>query len=143
MKSFELRGQADPRLAIVGPLSVISCLLLCFSTASISDGGDLNYELYYFGSRAYWVLSLFIIYRTANVYRELWEISAFVPSWSFEFKNYGGYLALILIFAHSLQYLQVINLGNYLDWGISLFIVTFIGTLYWDLANMDLLLRRK
>ena len=48
-----------------------------------------------------------------------------------------------MIVVYSLQYIKMIDLGYYPEWIISLFIVVYVGSLYWDLKNMDLLLRRK
>lgn len=143
MKSFELRGQSDPRLPAVGPLSVVSSLALCVATASISDGGDLNYQIYYLGTYLYWGLTLWLIWTTSVSYRELWAIEAFVPEWSYQFKNYGGYLALGLAGGYCLQLGGVVDLGYWPEWMISYLIVLHQLTLFWDLKNMDLLLRRK
>ena len=143
MKSFEFKGQADPRLQYFGLFSLAGCLLLCFSTAAISDGGDLNHPLYFYGSRFYWLLALIMIYLSGNIYRDLWSYKQFVPEWSYSFKKFAGFIALGLIVVYVLQELSVIDMGFYPEWIISLFIIFFILTLYWDLKNMDILLRRK
>lgn len=122
---------------------IAATLLQCFSTAAISDGGDLNYPLYYWGNRLYWALSLIMIYLASTVYRDLYHRNQFISSWNYEFKNYGGFAAIAMIIVYSLQYLKVIDFGNYPEWIISLFIVFYVGTLYFDLKDMDLLLRRK
>jgi hypothetical protein len=67
----------------MGTFSILAAISLCLSTASISDGGDLNYDLYYWGSRVYWLFSLVIIVLAGGVYRDLYFMSAIVPKWSY------------------------------------------------------------
>ena len=143
MKSFEFKGEADTRLNNFGAFSIVAALLLCMSTAAVSDGGDLNYPLYYWGSRLYWFFSLLMIVLAGGVYRDLYHISPFVPEWSYQFKNYGAVAAVVMAVASLLDETGVIDLGYYPEWIISLSIVAYVGTLYWDLKDMDLLLRRK
>ena len=69
MKSFEFKGEADPRLNGVGAMTIAATILQCFSTAAVSDGGDLNYPLYYWGNRLYWFLTFLVIVKVAGVYR--------------------------------------------------------------------------
>ena len=145
MKSFELKGQADSRLTHFGLESIIACILLCISTASISDGGDLNMDLYFYGSRGYWLLALFLIWKSGNVFADLWAIRTkdFVPYWSFKVKSYSRVVVIALLVAHILHYTKVVDFGYLLEWFVSFFIFFFVFTLYWDLKNMDLLLKRK
>ena len=58
-------------------------------------------------------------------------------------KSITGYASYIFIVVYVLQYVGVLNFGNYPEWIISYFIVFYVFTLYWDLKNMDILLRRK
>jgi len=96
-----------------GTFSIVAALLLCLSTASISDGGDLNYPLYYWGSRLYWLLSLIMIVLAAGVYRDLYYISPFVPEWSYQFKNYGALAAIAMAIASVLDEAGIVDLGYY------------------------------
>ena len=84
-----------------------------------------------------------MMFRVAGVYRDLYHIKPFIPAWSYQFKNYGGLAAMGMMVVYALQEFSVINLGYYPEWIISLFIVAYVGTLYWDLKDMDILLRRK
>ena len=69
MKSFEFKGEADSRLNNIGIMTIVATILQCFSTAAVSDGGDLNFPLYYWGNRLYWFFSLLVIVIVAGVYR--------------------------------------------------------------------------
>ena len=105
IKSFELRGEADDRLNCLGWCSILGAVSMCLSTAAVSDGGDLNYEVYYVGSRLYWLMSLVMIFRSGQVYRELWAVQPFVAEWSYQFKNYGAYAGIVIAVVSLLQYL--------------------------------------
>jgi cbb3-type cytochrome oxidase subunit 3 len=37
----------------------------------------------------------------------------------------------------------LLNFGYLHEWTISFFIIFYVATLYWDLRNVDILLRRK
>lgn len=124
-------------------MSVVACLAMCISAASVSDGGDLNYDLYYWGCYIYWGLSLWMLWKTSCSYRSLWAACHFVQEWSYQVKNYGGYIALGLLIGYALQLGGIIDSGYWLEWLISYLIIFYQLTLYWDLKNMDLLLRRK
>lgn len=144
IKSFEFKGQADSRLEHFGVEAVVSCLLLCLSTASISDGGDLNYDFYFYGSRGYWAITLFLIWKSSNIFISLWSIKpGFIPEWSFHVKSYSGIVSILLVVCFGLHYFSIIDFGYLLEWFISFFILFYVLTLYWDLKNMDILLRRK
>lgn len=90
---------------------MVACLLLCWSTASISDGGDLNHEFYFYGSRGYWVLALLMIYKASGIYTDLWSYKHFVPEWSYKFKSYSGLIAIAFVVLYGLQLVELINLG--------------------------------
>lgn len=143
MKSFEFKGEADERLEYFGRLSVIACISLCISTASISDGGDLNHEFYFYGSRIYWVLALYIMFRSSAIYSDLWSINHFIPQWSYKIKAHSGWISILLISTYAMQFMGLLNFGYLHEWIISFFIIFYVSTLYWDLKNVDILLRRK
>ena len=124
-------------------MSVVGCLSLCISTAAVSDGGDLNYDLYYIGSRLYWLFALIMIAQSSFICTELWQFNHFIADWSVKVKSVTGYVSYVFIVVYVLQYFGVLKLGNYPEWIISYFIVFYVFTLYWDLKNMDILLRRK
>ncbi len=70
-------------------------------------------ELYFYGSRGYWVLALFLIWKSSNIYSDLWALRTnnFVPQWSFKVKSYSRVVVIALIVAHVLHYTKVVNFG--------------------------------
>lgn len=122
---------------------MLGCVLLCWSTASISDGGDLNHEFYFIGSRGYWFFALLMIFRASQIYNDLWTYSHFVPGWSFKLKSYSGSVAVGYVVLYGAHLIELVDFGYLPEWFISFFIIFYVLSLYWDLQNIDILLRRK
>jgi len=64
-----LKGQSDHRLKKFGPLSIYACLALCISTATISDGGDMNWTLHTIGATSFFIISIYLIVVASKIYR--------------------------------------------------------------------------
>lgn len=99
INSFEIKGEQETRVNKFGYLSIISCLALCVSTATISDGGDFNWTVHTIGATSFFILALYMVMVASKIYRELWVIKPFVSYWSYQMKKYtnffiGGFIAL-------------------------------------------------
>lgn len=77
--SFELKGEQEQRVNKFGKLSIISCIALCVSTATISDGNDMNWTVHTIGATSFFLIALYMIVVASKIYRDLWSIKHFVP----------------------------------------------------------------
>lgn len=84
-----------------------------------------------------------MIYKASGIYSDLWALNHFVPNWSYKVKSYSGIIAVVLVVTYALQLIELLNFGYLHEWIISFFIIFYVLTLYWDLKNVDILLRRK
>lgn len=73
MKCFEILGAPEKSLNSFGVLSIISCLFLCISTATISDGGDMNWTLHTVGATGFFIVALLLVLKASKLYRKLWS----------------------------------------------------------------------
>lgn len=89
------------------------------------------------------MLALYIIFRSAFVYSDLWSLNHFVPNWSYKIKAHSGWISALLLGTYAMQFMGLLNFGYLHEWVISFFIILYVTTLYWDLQNVDILLRRK
>ncbi len=126
-----------------GKLAVFSCLLLCVSTATISDGGDMNWTLHTIGATGFFLISLYMVRISAKIYRELWSIKHFVPENSYLLKKYTDVVLGSFIGLEALQGLKVIDWGSFVEWAAAFYLMFFFLTLYWDFKDFNLMLRRK
>jgi len=97
VKSFEIRGQEETRVKQFGKLAIFSCILLCISTGTISDGGDMNWTLHTIGATGFFLIALYIVKVASAVYRDLYVIKPFVAEWSYQIKKYTNFFLLSFI----------------------------------------------
>ena len=85
--------------------------MLCISTATISDGGDMNWTLHTIGATSFFVISIYLIIVASKIYRELYVIQPFISSWSYPLKKYVNEVVIVLLG------IQVLMWTNVIDWG--------------------------
>lgn len=69
IKSFEIVGREEKRVRKFGKLSIVSCIALCVSTATISDGGDMNWTVHTIGATSFFVFALYMVVVASKIYR--------------------------------------------------------------------------
>lgn len=69
IKSYEIKGQGEPRVNKFGTLSIISCLMLCLSTSTISDGKDMDWTSHTVGATSFFILSMYMCIVASNIYK--------------------------------------------------------------------------
>jgi len=89
MKSFEINGYAEDRLKRIGPISLFACIALCVSTATISDGGDMNWTVHTVGATSFFILSVYMALVASKIYRELYSKQKFIGEISYQIKRYS------------------------------------------------------
>lgn len=97
---MEILGHSQDRLNKFGPLSIIASSALCISTATISDGGDMNWTLHTIGATSFFLIALYLILIASKVYRQMWPHKHFCPSWSYQIKKYTNFVLLFIIFLY-------------------------------------------
>lgn len=103
----------------------------------------MNWTLHTIGATGFFLIALYITVVASAVYRELYVVAPFVPSWSYQIKKYTNVLIGVLIALQVGQMLNVIDWGSFVEWAAAFFIMGYFFTLYWDFADMNIMLVRK
>lgn len=126
-----------------GPLSIVSCLALCVSTATISDGKDMNWTVHTIGATSFFIISLYMVVIASKIYRELYPIKPFISYWSYQLKKYTNLIVGIFLLIEILMAFKVMDWGSIVEWGLAFFIMFYFLSLFWDFKNMDIMLIRR
>lgn len=52
-----------------GPLSILCCLMLCLSTSTISDGGDMDWTAHTIGATSFFIIAMYMCLIASRIYR--------------------------------------------------------------------------
>lgn len=126
-----------------GSLSIVSSLALCVSTATISDGGDMNFTLHTIGATSFFIITLYLIIVASQIYRELYFVKPFISSSSYQIKKYTNLIIGVFIVIQVLMALNVMDWGSIVEWGLTFFIMFYCLSLYWDFKDIDIMMIRK
>lgn len=143
IKSVEILGHSQDKLNKFGPLSVIATLMLCVSTATISDGGDMNWTLHTVGATSFFIIALYLIIIASKVYRDIWPHKHFCPYWSYQIKKYTNFVIIFILFIQIGSGLKWFDVGSFDEWFAAFFVMFYFLTLYWDFKNMDIVFARS
>ena len=125
-------------------LSTIACIALCVSTATISDGGDMNWTVHTIGATGFFLIVLYLIMKASKVYRKLWPHKrGFCPTWSYNIKKYSNFIILSIVVLELQDLLQVVDIGSFTEWYVAFYVMFFALTLYWDMADMEIVFSRS
>lgn len=144
MKCFEILGAPQKSLNSFGVLSIISCLFLCISTATISDGGDMNWTLHTIGATGFFIVALLLVLKASKLYRKLWSTKKnFCPEWSYQIKKYSNFILASVLLLQAGDGLKLIDIGSFVEWYATFYLLVFFFTLYFDLKGMEIILFRS
>lgn len=144
MKCFEILGAPEKSLNSFGVLSIISCLFLCISTATISDGGDMNWTLHTVGATGFFIVALLLVLKASKLYRKLWSAKKnFCPQWSYQIKKYSNFILASVLLLQAGDGLKLIDIGSFVEWYATFYLLVFFFTLYFDLKGMEIILFRS
>ena len=71
MKCFEILGAPEKSLNSFGYLSILSCVFLCLSTSTISDGGDMNWTAHTVGATGFFIVAILLLTKSSKIYRHV------------------------------------------------------------------------
>jgi len=115
MKSFEILGAPEKSLNSFGYLSILSCVLLCLSTATISDGGDMNWTLHTIGATGFFIVSILILTKSSKIYRKLWKGKRnFCPKLSYQIKKYSNFILGSILALQVGVLLKLFDIGSFI-----------------------------
>ena len=109
----------------------------------MSDGGDMNWTAHVAGATSFFLISLFILIRASFVYRKLWVVKNFCPKWSYQIKKYANFVVIGFILLTLADSMKWINIGSFVEWAATAYLVLFFFSLFWDLKGMQILFVRK
>ncbi len=143
MKCFEILGAPVDKLNSFGYLSILSCLFLCLSTATISDGGDMNWTAHTIGATGFFIMALLLVIKASKIYRQLWNVQRnFCPWGSYQIKKYSNFILASILVLQVGDMLKLIQIGSFVEWYATFYLLAFFLTLYWDLKHMEIILFR-
>ncbi|KAL4497957.1 hypothetical protein ABPG72_014814 [Tetrahymena utriculariae] len=128
-------------LNFIGKGGVSAGFLLCLSTASISDGGDMDWVPHIIGATGFFITIVFVIGVCTENYIKIYKANPkFIPFYSFVIKIV--FQVIILIFVGLYLYGQLGKnapdwLGNAVEWILTLLVILYIGTFAIDLNNVE------
>lgn len=118
-------------------------MALATSTASMSDGGDMNWTLHVIGATSFFIITLYMIMVASKVYRKLWHINHFCSYWSYQIKKYTNFFIIAFIAMQLMEQFKMIEIYALVEWLATFFIMAYFFTLYFDLKDMNIVLMRK
>jgi len=141
MKCFEILGAPEKSLNSFGTLSILSCIFLCISTATISDGGDMNWTAHTIGATGFFIFAILLVTKASKIYRKLWPVKHhFCPEWSYQIKKYSNFILASILGLQLGDALKLFDIGSFVEWYATFYLLAFFLTLYWDLKGMEIIL---
>jgi hypothetical protein len=141
MKCFEILGAPEKSLNSFGTLSILSCIFLCISTATISDGGDMNWTAHTIGATGFFIFAILLVTKASKIYRKLWPAKRhFCPEWSYQIKKYSNFILASILGLQLGDALKLFDIGSFVEWYATFYLLAFFLTLYWDLKGMEIIL---
>jgi hypothetical protein len=126
-----------------GKISFASALALCVSTATISDGGDLDWTSHTIGATSFFILAMYMCITASKVYRKLYVVKPFCSFWSYQIKKYTNFFVIGFIVLTILDAIKLIDIGSFVEWAATFFLLFYFLSLYFDFKNFDIMLIRK
>jgi hypothetical protein len=84
------------------------------STATISDGGDMNWTAHTIGATGFFIFALLLILRASKIYRKLWSAKRnFCPKWSYQIKKYSNFILASVIGLQIGQAANMYDIGSF------------------------------
>lgn len=143
MKCFEILGAPEKSLNSFGYLSILSCVFLCLSTSTISDGGDMNWTAHTIGATGFFIVAILLLTKSSKIYRKLWNAKRhFCPSWSYQIKKYSNFILGSVLVLQFSDMLKLVDIGSFVEWYATFYLLAFFLTLFWDLKGMEIVLFR-
>lgn len=108
----------------------------------MSDGGDMNWLLHIIGARVFFIISIWLVLSASKIYRILWVHEHFCPEWSYQIKKYSNFILIVIVILQIITMIDREDIGYFLEWFSTFYIMAFFITLYWDMKGFDMVLTR-
>jgi len=114
IKAFEILGVPEKSLNSFGSIAILACCLLCLSTATISDGGDMNWTAHTIGATGFFIFALLLVLKASKLYRKLWSAKKnFCPAWSYQTKKYSNFITGSILLLMVSDALKLVDIGSF------------------------------
>lgn len=102
----------------------------------------MNWLLHIIGARVFFIISIWLVLRASKIYRILWVHKHFCPEWSYQIKKYSNFILIVIAVLQIITMIDREDIGYFLEWFSTFYIMAFFITLYWDMKGFDMVLTR-
>lgn len=100
----------------------------------------MNWTLHTVGATSFFIIAVWMVLRASKIYRNLWQHKHFCPEWSYQIKKYSNFIVAFIL--GSLLYSAFVDIGSFVEWFATFYIIVFFFTLYWDFKDIDIVMER-
>lgn len=118
--------------------------MLCLSTSTISDGGDMDWTAHTIGATSFFIIAMYMCLIASRIYRQLYFIdNTLCPRWSFLVKRYNLWVIVGLLVLTVMDKYELINIGSLVEWLATFYLILYFASMYGDFKDMDVMMERK
>lgn len=104
----------------------------------------MNWTLHTIGATGFFIVALLLVLKASKLYRKLWSAkNNFCPEWSYQIKKYSNFILASILLLQAGDGLKLIDIGSFVEWYATLYLLVFFFTLYFDLKGMEIILFRS
>lgn len=93
------------------------------------------------GATGFFILSMYMCIVASKIYRELYFIKPrFCSKWSFYVKKYTNWAVIFFLALTLLDSIKLINIGSFVEWAATFYLVSYFASLYDDFKGLDIML---
>lgn len=97
----------------------------------------MNWTAHTVGATGFFILAILLVIKASKIYRTLWSAQHnFCPAWSYQIKKYSNFILASIFILIILNAIKVIDIGSFVEWYATFYLLAFFLTLYWDLNGM-------
>lgn len=122
--------------------SWVAAFLLCVSTATISDGGDINWTLHSIGATGFFLIMVVVLLISYRNYINIFNANpSFITKISFYIKTFLAFTFIIEIVIYVITKTKPHVFpdwsGNALEWALVVSVISYIGTFSLDIGSVN------
>lgn len=101
----------------------------------------MNWTAHTIGATGFFILALLLVTRSSKIYRKLWSAKKhFCPEFSYQIKKYSNFILGSILALQVGDMLKLFDIGSFVEWYATFYLMAFFLTLYWDLKGMEIVM---
>lgn len=103
----------------------------------------MNWTAHTIGATGFFIFALLLVLKASKLYRKLWSARKhFCAEWSYQIKKYSNFITGSILLLMASDGLKLIDIGSFVEWYATFYLLVFFLTLFWDLKGMEIVLFR-